>query len=345
MISYDMRAPAFGAPARELYAAALDQVAWADALGFDSVGLGEHHGSPDGYNPSPLVLAAAMGSRTQRIRFRTAVVLAPLYDPIKLVEEMIVLDHLSRGRVSYIFGIGYRPAEYELFGLPYEERGRLADEKLAVVLDALKAASDPNGPSTRITPQPFTPGGPTISWGGATKVAARRAGKRTLPIVTPTPTISETTTAGGRSTNDDDGNPAPLALKMAMIPLATPKPAMMPSTVAVTEISSASNTIRRRTCFVLAPIPRNRASSRRRWPIVMPNTLLMMNAATKAVMKAKINNPVPKIEMIWLIESDASSLTCSPVTTSVRAGSTCCTAAFTVSRSAPCSIRMSIVSH
>ena len=66
VISYDMRAPSFGAPTRELYAAALDQVAWADALGFDSVGLGEHHGSPDGYNPSPLILAAAMGGRTKR---------------------------------------------------------------------------------------------------------------------------------------------------------------------------------------------------------------------------------------------------------------------------------------
>ncbi len=47
-ITYDMRAPSFGAPARDLYAAALEQVQWADDLGFDNVGLGEHHGSPDG---------------------------------------------------------------------------------------------------------------------------------------------------------------------------------------------------------------------------------------------------------------------------------------------------------
>ena len=83
---FDMRAPDFGAPARELYAAALDHVEWADGLGFDSVGLGEHHASPDGYDPSPLILASAMGGRTRRSRFRTAVVLAPLYDPIKLAE-------------------------------------------------------------------------------------------------------------------------------------------------------------------------------------------------------------------------------------------------------------------
>ncbi len=66
-ISYDMRAPDFGAPAREIYAAALEQASWADELGFDTIGLGEHHCSSDGYNPSPLVLAAAMGARTKRI--------------------------------------------------------------------------------------------------------------------------------------------------------------------------------------------------------------------------------------------------------------------------------------
>ena len=59
VISYDMRAPSFGAPARELYAAALDQCAWADELGFDCVGLGEHHASEDGYLPSPIPMAAA----------------------------------------------------------------------------------------------------------------------------------------------------------------------------------------------------------------------------------------------------------------------------------------------
>src|SRR5262249_60054819 len=98
VISYDMRAPAFGAPARELYAAALDQVQWADGLGFDTVGLGEHHGSPDGYNPSPLVLAAAMGARTRRIQLRTSVLLAPLYDPIKLAEDAAVTQLANRVR-------------------------------------------------------------------------------------------------------------------------------------------------------------------------------------------------------------------------------------------------------
>jgi len=88
VISYDMRAPAFGAPAKDLYAAALDQCGWADELGFDVVGLGEHHASEDGYLPSPIPMAAAIAGRTQRITLRPNVLLAPLYEPLKLAEDL-----------------------------------------------------------------------------------------------------------------------------------------------------------------------------------------------------------------------------------------------------------------
>ena len=109
----------------------------------------------------------------------------------------------------------------------------------------------------------------------------------------------------------------------------------MPSTVAVTEMMSASATIMRRTCFVLAPTARISASSRRRWLIVMPNTLLMMNALTNVVMKANASRPLPKIEMNELMSSAASSATCWPVTTSVRGGRMSSIAALTVAGSAP----------
>ena len=116
VISYDMRAPDFGAPASDLYAAALRQVAWADELGFDVVGLGEHHCSPDGYNPSPIPLACAMAGATSRIRFRTSVLLAPLYDMVKLAEDLAVAQLATGGRMIAGIGAGYRPAEFEMFG-------------------------------------------------------------------------------------------------------------------------------------------------------------------------------------------------------------------------------------
>ena len=84
-ITYDMRAPSFGAPARELYAAALDQVQWADELGFDNVGLGEHHGSPDGYNPSPLVLAAATPRKCRRLMESRVFIVLPVNCVVELL--------------------------------------------------------------------------------------------------------------------------------------------------------------------------------------------------------------------------------------------------------------------
>ena len=64
VISFDMRAPDFGAPKHDLYNSALDMSAWADAIGFNVVSLGEHHAAPDGYLPSPLPMCAAIAART-----------------------------------------------------------------------------------------------------------------------------------------------------------------------------------------------------------------------------------------------------------------------------------------
>src|SRR5205809_2550584 len=93
---YDLRRPAFAStPRDELYRAALEQAAYCDAHGFDTLALSEHHGVDDGYLPSPLVVAAAFAMRTSRIPIVIAALLAPLYDPLRLAEDTAVLDHLS----------------------------------------------------------------------------------------------------------------------------------------------------------------------------------------------------------------------------------------------------------
>ena len=99
-LTYDMRAPAFGAGSAALHRAMLDQVAWADDLGFDAVGIGEHHSSEDGYNPSSLVLAAAIAARTSNMAIQTAVTLAPLYDLPKLAEDAAVTQILANGPIG-----------------------------------------------------------------------------------------------------------------------------------------------------------------------------------------------------------------------------------------------------
>ncbi|CUU54770.1 Flavin-dependent oxidoreductase, luciferase family (includes alkanesulfonate monooxygenase SsuD and methylene tetrahydromethanopterin reductase) [Parafrankia irregularis] len=177
-LRFDMRAPETGAPARELYSAATDIAAWAETRGCVSVLLCEHHMSEDGYLPSPMILAGAMAARTSTVMITIAALVLPLYDPIRLAEEMAVLDIVSGGRMTYVAGIGYRPAEYEMYGIDFHRRGRIADEKLTLLLRAKTGESfEHDGRRIRVTPAPLTPGGPMVAWGGGSPAAARRAGR------------------------------------------------------------------------------------------------------------------------------------------------------------------------
>jgi len=175
---FDLRTPDTGAPTPDLYAAALDMAEWAEQRGCLAATICEHHSAEDGYLPSPMLFASAMAARTSRMPIIVAVVLLPLYDEVRLAEEMIVLDHLSRGRASFVAAIGYRPVEYEMFGVDYHRRGKIAEEKLGVLLRAKTGeAFEVGGRRIHVTPAPLTPGGPTVFWGGGSLAAARRAGR------------------------------------------------------------------------------------------------------------------------------------------------------------------------
>jgi alkanesulfonate monooxygenase SsuD/methylene tetrahydromethanopterin reductase-like flavin-dependent oxidoreductase (luciferase family) len=152
---FDMRAPDFGAAPTELYEAALDMCAWAETRGCLASVICEHHGSPDGYLPTPLILGSAIAARTKQLMM-TLIVILPFYDPVRLAEEIAVLDILSKGRASYVFGLGYRPEEYQHFGLDLKARGRIADEKLGLLRRLLAGETvQHNGRRIRVTPQPF----------------------------------------------------------------------------------------------------------------------------------------------------------------------------------------------
>jgi len=180
---FDLRVPGMGpAEVADQYQAAIEMAEWAEDKGCVAVVVSEHHASPDGYLPAPLILAAAMAARTERVIIAVAAALLPLYDPVRLAEEMVVLDHISRGRVSYTFGLGYRAEEGDLFGIPYGDRGRIADEKLDALLAALDAAAVSTD-RVRITPAPFSTPRPAVAWGGASVAAARRAGSRGLDLL------------------------------------------------------------------------------------------------------------------------------------------------------------------
>ena len=161
-----------------MYGAALDMAAWGESRGCYAAVLSEHHSADDGYLPSPVPLAAAMAARTQTMAINVAALLLSLYEPVKLAEDLAVVDLISRGRVSYVIGIGYRAEEFEMFGVDRRARGRLVEDRI-LALRRLWAGEEVefDGRRARVTPLPFTPGGPMLAYGGGTEVAARRAAR------------------------------------------------------------------------------------------------------------------------------------------------------------------------
>jgi alkanesulfonate monooxygenase SsuD/methylene tetrahydromethanopterin reductase-like flavin-dependent oxidoreductase (luciferase family) len=185
LMRFDMRAPAQGAPIRELYAAALEMCAWGEARGLATVAISEHHGSPDGYLPAPLLLASAIAARTRALPIQIAALVVPLHDPIELAEQMAVLDVLSGGRVSYVCAIGYRDEEYAMFGRDARTRGRRLEACLSAMRRAWSGeAFEFEGRPVRVTPRPLTPGGPALWMGGSSAAAARRAARLGMHLLT-----------------------------------------------------------------------------------------------------------------------------------------------------------------
>ena len=184
LMRFDMRAPSIGAPPAELYAAALDMASWAESRGALVAAVCEHHTMEDGYLPSPLVLATAMAARTSTLAIMTAALVLPLYDPVRLAEDMVVLDIVSGGRVSYVLAVGYRPEEFDHHGVDFHRRGKLAEEQLQLLLQAKTGEPfEYEGRRIHVTPAPVTPGGPRLSWGGSSVAAARRAGRHGLDFI------------------------------------------------------------------------------------------------------------------------------------------------------------------
>ena len=175
-LRYDMRAPAFGPDQADLYEACLDQCQWADELGFDSVGVLEHHGSEDGYNPASLVLASAIAARTKRIRIRLTALILPLHDPVRVAEDAAVVDQISRGRLELVIGAGYVQREFAMFGKSTGDRVRLVTEGVDVLKKAWSGEPfEYRGATMRVTPRPYRRPRPPIVLGGASAGAARRA--------------------------------------------------------------------------------------------------------------------------------------------------------------------------
>ncbi|MFJ5264533.1 LLM class flavin-dependent oxidoreductase [Streptomyces sp. NPDC088387] len=165
------------------YRAALEMAAYADERGVTMVQTEEHHGAENNWMSSPFTFAGAVLGATRRISVTVSAIIGPLHDPLRLAEDIAVLDLLSGGRLVTVAGIGYRPQEYAQFGVDWERRGRLQDELLETLLKAWTGEEFVyRGRTVRVTPRPFTEPHPLLLVGGSSKAAARRAARFGLPF-------------------------------------------------------------------------------------------------------------------------------------------------------------------
>ncbi|WP_415951494.1 LLM class flavin-dependent oxidoreductase [Streptomyces sp. KLOTTS4A1] len=174
-----------GSPAQlaDRYGAALEMARFADSAGMTMIQTEEHHGVENNWLPSPFTFAAGVFGATRNIAVTISAILGPLHDPLRIAEEIAVLDLMGKGRLMTVAGIGYRPEEYEMFGVEWARRGKLQDRLLETLLKAW--TGEPftyEGRTVRVTPRPYTDPHPMLVVGGSSKPAARRAARLGLPF-------------------------------------------------------------------------------------------------------------------------------------------------------------------
>ena len=181
---YSLRNPdAWHRPDTEIYNETLDQIAWAETIGYDDVWLTEHHFCEDAHAPSILTLAAAVAVRTKKIRIGTAVLLLPLHDAVRVAEDGATIDILSNGRFELGVGIGYRPQEFDGLGFKRADRAGRMNEGLEIIRRLWDGETvDFDGQHYQITgaklsPMPVQQPRPPIWVGGFAPASAKRAAR------------------------------------------------------------------------------------------------------------------------------------------------------------------------
>ena len=168
---------------QDVYAQTLEQVEMLDGLGLDLVWFSEHHFVDDGYLPNFVPVAGAVAARTNHVRISTDIALLPLAHPVRLAEDMAVLDQLSGGRMELGVGMGYAPHEFRAFGIPVSRRLSLMEEGLDIL--RLAWTGEPFSytgkrwrfDDVRVTPAPVQPGGPPLWMASSSAASARRAAR------------------------------------------------------------------------------------------------------------------------------------------------------------------------
>lgn len=177
-------------PLDQLYAERLQLLQAADEAGFYCYHLAEHHSTPLGSAPSPGIFLAAVAARTRRMHFGPLVYLLPLYNPLRLVEEICMLDQLSGGRLEIGVGRGISPFELAHFGVPFLDSREIFEETLQVLVAGLRNRKlTHKGPRYRFAGAPLelwpkqTPN-PPFWYGASTPDSTAFAARHGMQVVT-----------------------------------------------------------------------------------------------------------------------------------------------------------------
>ena len=177
-----------GEPLSKLYRDRLEFGAAAEAAGFSAYYVAEHHSTPLGHAASPSVFLGALSQHTSRIRIGSMVHVLPLYDPLRLYEEICMLDHLSAGRLDVGVGRGASPFEVGLFGIGTQQARDVFEEALAVLQKAFAGDNlSHRGEFFKyydvpLSMRPLQPGGPPLFYGAFSERNLEFAAVRGLNI-------------------------------------------------------------------------------------------------------------------------------------------------------------------
>jgi alkanesulfonate monooxygenase SsuD/methylene tetrahydromethanopterin reductase-like flavin-dependent oxidoreductase (luciferase family) len=177
-------------PLRDYYEQRLKVIEAFDRHGFYAYHVAEHHFTPLGMAPSPSVFLSAIGQRTTRLRFGTFVYALPAHHPLRVLEEICMLDHMSGGRLEIGFGRGSVPFEISYYGQNAEERQQIYAERLELILKAFTVDTlNWHGhydqfENVPMELAPFQKPHPPLWYGAHSPDSAERAARKGLNVVT-----------------------------------------------------------------------------------------------------------------------------------------------------------------
>ena len=177
-------------PLRDYYEQRLQVIEAFDRFGFYAYHVAEHHFTPLGMAPSPSVFLSAIGQRTRRLRFGTFVYALPAHHPLRVLEEICMLDHLSGGRLEIGFGRGSVPYEIAFYGENADERQQIYAERLELILKAFTVSRltwsgrYDQFENVPMELKPLQKPHPPLWYGAHSPESAERAARRGLHIVT-----------------------------------------------------------------------------------------------------------------------------------------------------------------